>query len=267
LKRILLFTVLAALAVGVRSNADTPQGFRWANLETDSATMAKVRTALKGVAITAIREVGIEGDYALVMAVNREIDAPTPDYDQWYIYNLSLKTGQKRLLAFGYGVKQIDWIGPGASELEITYYDCWECEAATLLTTLRLTRTGWKARWVQKSEHVDYPQPGALVQETPEDDTNEVDQVFALVEGTSKSVEAGSWFHARNLQTGKIEDDVYRYWVDPTTDADHVDTVKGQAAVAWERKICDRSEIVSEPGIGQDSKACRSVKRPAAPKK
>jgi hypothetical protein len=88
-----------------------------------------------------------------------------------------------------------------------------------------------------------------------------------LVEGTSKSVEAGSWFHARNLQTGKIEDDVYRYWVDPTTDADHVDTVKGQAAVAWERKICDRSEIVSEPGIGQDSKACRSVKRPAAPKK
>ncbi len=38
-----------------------------------------------------------------------------------------------------------------------------------------------------RSASVSYPQPGAVVQETPEDDTNEVDRVFALVEGTSKN--------------------------------------------------------------------------------
>ncbi len=68
MKRILLFPVLAALALECGVTRRYAQGFKWINLETDSVTMAKVRTALKGVEITAIREVGIEGDYAVVVA-------------------------------------------------------------------------------------------------------------------------------------------------------------------------------------------------------
>ncbi len=268
MKRILLFVLLVTLAFGVRGFADTPPGFTWVNLETDLGTMAKVRTALTGVAITAIREVGVEGDYALVMAINRETGAPTPDYDQWYVFNLSLRTGEKQPLLFGYGVKQIDWIGPGAAELAITYYHCWECEADLLFTTIRFTKqAGWKARWVNKVEREGYPQPGVLIKTDDLEDDDEVDQVFALVGNTSNKLEAGYWYHAQDPRTGKVEDDVYRDWVDTVTDEDHADEIKGRAAVAWERKLCDVSDVAPGPSIGQDSKACRSVMRSAAPKK
>ncbi len=81
MKRILIFTILVTLALEVRSFAETPPGFTWVNIEKDTSTMTgAVRHALESVPITAIREVGVEGDYALVMAVNmRGFGAPTPD--------------------------------------------------------------------------------------------------------------------------------------------------------------------------------------------
>src|SRR5450631_805495 len=155
----------AMLLLAMRSGrADVPAGFSWVNLESDKATMAAVRRALHDPSISAIREVGVENGFALVMTASRETGAPTPDYDRWSIYNVSFKTGMSRLLISGYGVKLIDWIGTAQDELAITYYDCWECEAATLFTTLRLQKgVGWKARWPNKTQDLTSPQPGAVV--------------------------------------------------------------------------------------------------------
>jgi hypothetical protein len=63
------------------SHADTPPGFFWTNLETDKTTMTEVRHALHDASITAIREVGVEEGFALVMTTSRKAGAPTPDYD------------------------------------------------------------------------------------------------------------------------------------------------------------------------------------------
>ncbi len=212
-------------------HADTPPGFSWTNIETDKATMAEVRHALHDSSITAIREVGVEEGFALVMTTSRETGAPTPDYDLWNIYNISLKTGKSQLLVFGYGVKLLDWIGASNDELAITYYDCWECEAVTLFTTLHFVKSsGWTARWLNKTQKMSYPQPGAVALMTdvgdPYDD-NDVDQVFAVVKHTNKGFAAGSWFHSRNSKTGKIEDDVERYSLDAKTGKDRVEKLDG----------------------------------------
>jgi hypothetical protein len=172
------------------------------------------------------------------------------------------------VLVFGYGVKLLDWIGAANDELAITYFDCWECEAATLFTTLQFIKgSGWRARWPNKTQNSAYPQPGAVALMTdvgePYDD-NDVDFVFAVVTQPGKSFAAGSWFHSRNSKTGKIEDDVERYSLDTKTGKDRVEKLDGQAALNWERRICTPSSIRIQPSFGQHSKACRSILRAPA---
>ena len=87
------------------SYAQLPANFTWINIESDQKVMPLVRRALHDPKITAIREVGVEDGYALVMTASRESDAPTPDYDEWIIYNVVLNSGKSRILAGGYGVK------------------------------------------------------------------------------------------------------------------------------------------------------------------
>jgi len=233
--------------------------------------MTAVRHALHDASITAIREVGVEDGFALVMTASREAGAPTHDYDSWSIYNISLKTGRSQLLVFGYGVKLLDWIGPAKNELAMTYYDCWECEPATVFTTLHFAKgSGWSARWPEKKQNAENPQPGAVALMTdvgdPYDD-DDVDQVFAVVKQPGNSFAVGSWFHSRNSKTGKIDDDVERYSIDSATGKDRVEKLGGQAALNWERRICAPSNIVIQPAMGQDSKACRSVLRTVVPQK
>jgi hypothetical protein len=245
--------------------AQMPPGFSWVNIESDKTTMATVRRALHDPTITSIREVGMKGGFALVMTASRESDAPTPDYDRWTIYNVTLRTGSSQVLTSGYGVKLLDWIGSTKSELAITYYDCWECEAATLFTTFRFKdNIGWQARWPNKTQDAKFPQPGAVVKMTdvgdPYDD-DVVDQVFAVITQPNNHFAVGSWTHSRNAKNGKVDDSVERYSIDPATQEDRIEELSGQAALIWERQICDPSHLLIQPSNGQDSKTCRNILR------
>ncbi len=270
--RILSLFVLATLLFFAQINrAQMPTGFSWVNIELDKTTMATVRHALHDTSISSIREVGLKDGFALVMTASREADAPTPDYDRWSIYNISLATGKSRILVSGYGVKLLDWIGSSKSELAITYYDCWECEAATLFTTLRFkSGIGWRARWSNKTQDGAYPQPGAVVLMNDVGDSyddNDVDQVFAVISQPNDRFSAGRWTHYRSTETGKIKDDVERYFIDATTEEDRVEKLDGPAALNWERKICTQSNILIQPSIGQTTKACRNLFHASAPRK
>jgi hypothetical protein len=265
MRKLLLVVLGLSLLLVKIAVAQMPSGFSWVNIESDKTTMATVRRALHDPTITSIREVGMKGGFALVMTASRESDAPTPDYDRWTIYNVALRTDSVRVLAIGYGVKLLDWIGPAKSELAMTYYDCWECEAATLFTTFRFKdNLGWQARWPNKTQDAKYPQPGSVAIMTdvgdPYDD-EVVDQVFAVITQPNNRFAVGSWTHSRNIKNGKVSDSVERYSVDPTTQEDRIERLTGQAALSWERQICNPSNLLMQPSNGQDSKACRNVLR------
>ena len=251
--------VLALLLVK-SAVAQMPTGFSWVNMESDKTTMTAVRRALHDQTVTSIREVGMKGPFALVMTASREKDAPLPDYDRWTIYNVELRTGRAEILVGGYGVKLQNWLG---MELAITYYDCWECEAATLFTTLHFKdNTGWQARWSNKTQDTDYPQPGAVVQLTdvgdPYDD-DVVDQVFAVVALSGSRFAVGNWTHSRNTKNGKIDDSIKRYSIEPVTQQDRIEQLFGQAALDWEREICNPSSVLIQLSNGQDSEACQKI--------
>jgi hypothetical protein len=244
------------------SVAKTPEGFSWVDLQSDKTTLAAVRHALKASSYTSIRRVGVEGDSAIVMTTSRESGE---EADRWSIYNVTLATNKARVLVSGYRVKVLDWIGSTTPELAITYYDCWGCEAATLFTTIHFTNgMGWSARWPNKKGNADYPQPGAVVSYgdagEPYDD-NDVDQIFAVVNQPDGGFAVGSWFHSRDTKTGKINDDVERYSIDPATGKDRVERLIGDSALKWARELCSQSNTPAGPNVGQSSKACRGALR------
>ena len=250
------------------SYAQHPANFTWINIESDEKVMPLIRRALHDPKITAIREVGVEDGYALVMTVSHDKDDPTPDYDSWTIYNVALSSGKSRILANGYGVKLLDWIPPSGSELAVTYYSCWGCEGALIFTTLHFAKgVGWRARWPDKPDNANSPQPGAVLYYDDDgnlDDSSE--QIYGIVKQPNNSFAVGSWMHSRSDATSKFDDTVECYSIDLTTGQGRKETLTGPAARAWQREICTQSNILIEPSAGQDSKSCRSILKPAPPK-
>jgi hypothetical protein len=255
----MFFLVSSVLLVTLQSGwAEVPDAFSWINLESDQKTMTAVRRAIHDPSITAIREVGVEAGFALVLVASRENSAPTPDYDRWSIYNVELNSGASQLLVSGYGVRLIDWAGAGRDELAVTYYDCWECEAETLFTMIRMQKgVGWKARWINKSQGTRYPQPGILA--SMQDIDDDVKLVFAVVAQPKGGFAVGKWLYSSTAKAGNLDIDVERYSVDPVTNEDRIEKLNGRAALNWEREICTESNISMKPSTGQDSEACRSI--------
>jgi hypothetical protein len=246
------------------SHAQLPSNFSWINLESDKKTMPIVRQALHNHHITAIREVGVKDGFALVMTTSRQPDEPTPDYDSWEIYSINLSTEKSRELFGGYGFKLLEWIGPGNEELALSYSSCWACESATLLTTIHLVPGyGWRARWPNNPLNSASPAlPGAVVDigdmGMPYDE-NDVDQIYAFVKQPDNRFAIGTWIYSRNTVTGKIEQDVERYSIDPKTGNDRTEKLSGQAALDWKRVICNRDNILTQASSGQDSRTCHKI--------
>ena len=261
------FLLTSLLLLTTLSYAQLPANFTWINIESDQKVMPLVRRALHDPNITAIREVGVEDGYALVMTASRDKEDPTPDYDTWTIYNVALNSGKSRVLAIGYGVKILDWIPPSPSELAITYYDCWACEAGTLFTTFHFVNgTGWRARWPGKPTDAGRPLPGAVLIYADEGEFDEsTEQIYAIVKQPDSGFAVGNWTHSRNETTGKFEDDVERYSIDAATGADRVEKLTGKAALDWQREICTQSNVQIEPSAGQDSRRCRAILKPPTP--
>jgi hypothetical protein len=252
--KIFLFAVLTLVRVPVL--AQSPNGFSWIDTSSEKTTMTTIRRALKLNPDTAIRKVGVLDGFAVVFTESAE--------DGWSVYNFSRTSRKAEILVSGYRVKVLTWMGSDPREVGITYLDCWECEAATLFTTIHLSKgTGWSARWPNPKSNPTSPQPGAVVSigdaGAPYNDSD-VDQVFAVVDQKS-GLAAGRWYHSVNATTGKILDDVTKYSVDPATGKGRVDSLTGTSALHWQREICDESRILTRPRIGQNSKACRAVLR------
>jgi len=260
MKRARIILLVFPLLMTIQTFAQASTGFSWIKPETDKATMAVVRHALKLNAYTSLRKVGIVDRFAIVMTTSHE----EGDADQWSIYSLSLATRKSRILVSGYRVTVLDWIGTNSPELAITYFDCWGCEAATLFTTLHYKKDiGWMARWPNKTPDANYPQPGAVVSygdagEPYDDDM--VDQVFSVVLQPNGGFAAGSWFHSRNTKTGKVSNDVEKFYIDLTTGEDRVEQLSGERSLEWRREICTPSNVLLiKASIGQNSKSCRRV--------
>jgi hypothetical protein len=260
----------AGLAVAILSlsmlclgqQADVPPGFHWVDFKRGDDAVAKVEKGLAREDYTAIREIGVSGDFALVFTSNRESGQSTPRGDGWSVYNISLKTGKSRLLLAGYKLEVGGWLrlqSSGMPDLAVSYLNCWECEAVSIFTALHCDpESGWRARWRNEKSPI-LPGVGFLDTDVGDPYTNEdVDQIFAVLapEGTAT---VGTWYHSRDLKTGKITSEVNRYFVDPKAGTDKSVTLRGAGVVPFEVRLCKGEYAL--PGLfqGQSSPSCKRV--------
>src|SRR5450755_1693284 len=66
--------LLISVAFSANACGQMPAGFHWVDFKRESVTVQKVELALKAEDYTAIREIGVLGDFALVMAIRRGSD-------------------------------------------------------------------------------------------------------------------------------------------------------------------------------------------------
>jgi hypothetical protein len=255
--------LLVLLAISATAHGQTPAGFHWVDFKLEFATVQKVEQALKAEEYTAIREIGVSGGFALVMAIRREFDQSVPEGDQWSVYSVSTKSGQVDPLLIGYSLQIKGWISVRSrdeQDLGIVYLHCWECEPASLFTAFHYDpRNGWRVRWANK-ENV--KQPGITFRVTDVGDpyTNEdVDQVFAVLAPKDGVASVGTWYHSRDLATGKLNDGVARFSVDPSTGKDRSVVLGGSEAKECELQLCKATDSWSGPARGQSSRACKGL--------
>ncbi|MDR3792399.1 MAG: hypothetical protein P4L03_03370 [Terracidiphilus sp.] len=271
-----------------------PIGFRWLGIETDTAPMTQVRRALAGKGISAYREVGVQGGYALVFALTRQKNAEDFSTDEWSVWSVHLATGKSELLIKAGAMRFNQWVAlhPPTdksferNELAIDYDECAEeCDGCSKFTLLHLVPgRGWRTRWGQQvSTATGHPTPG--VNECyGEPDAGSLGPVFAVLYGEGGSIEAVRWYRNREPQfdhtedghavikkdpkTGKnlvkITDDIWRYSVDPATGKESEEELSGAAARLMMRRLClGRFPITLTPSLsGKDSELCRPY-RPA----
>jgi len=243
--------------------AQVPAEFHWVDFKGEPAIVSTVEHALKAEHYTAVREIGIRGEFALVMVVRRDSAQDTPLGDQWTVYNLSMKSGSLRTLISGYNLNIKTWIrfqSKGETDLAVVYMDCWECEPASLFTALHYNpREGWRARWTNEKAP---NQPGIvfLITDVGDPYTNEdVDQVFAVFARQGEVASTGTWYHSRDLGSGKVTDTVSKFYVDPVTGKDKSVDLTGQAATQWERQLCRPKGSPYGLYQGQSSQGCKRL--------
>lgn len=263
--------LLVLVSISATACGQMPASFHWVDFRRDTATVQKVEQALTAEDYSAIREIGVADGFALVMAVRRGSGQDIPEGDQWLVYNISTKSWKAQTLLTGYRLEIKSWISfssPEQQDLGIVYLDCWECEPASLFTAFHYdSRNGWRARWANK-ENLKQPGIVFLVTDVGDPYTNEdVDQVFALLSPHDSIASVGTWYHSRDLATGKVADGVARFSVDPSTGKDKSTVLTGMEAKEWELKLCKAADSPSGLAIGQSSRACKgllSAKRKAS---
>jgi hypothetical protein len=264
--------LLVSLAISATARGQMPASFQWVDLRHDAAAVQKVEQALKAEDYTAIREIGVADGFALAMVVRRESGQDVPEGDQWLVYNVSMKSGKVQALLTGSSLQIKRWIGFYSREqqdLGIVYLDCWECEPASLFTAFHCdSRDGWRARWTNKE---DPNHPGITFRLTdvgkPFTNEDDADQVFAVLEPKDGVASVGTWYHSRDLATGKVSDGVSRSSVDPSTGKDRSADLTGSEAKELELQLCKTTDSSWGLAIGQSSHACKgilSVKRKAS---
>ena len=243
--------------------AQPPAGFHWVNFKQEPDTVNRIAQVLRGEDYSAIREIGVLADAALVFTTTRETDTDTPDGDMWTVYSISGEAGSFRKLFSGYEVHVAAWLkfaAGGDADLGITYLDCSGCEPAMLFTALHYERNeGWRARWPAKNPN---RPPGILLMSSDAgapDTDEDVEQIWAVLAPPSAPASVGTWYHARNRTTGQVTNLVTKWQVGPSSREEEPVTLNGSAAGEWERTLCKPVDGLSTVMGGQDAKSCQAL--------
>jgi hypothetical protein len=253
--------VALATAVGATScAAQAPDNFRWVDFHSsnDQDVVNWVTGALGAQKWTAIREIGVEYDQALVITTLRNSAQGTPNRDSFSIWSVSLANRALTHIIDGTNLRIADWLlldVTSPRELAVLYDDCADCDATTYFTTLHydLRQHTWAARWLEgggKTIAVWSAKAPLGVTQT---------QVFAVMADSNGHEVLGTWSHLDYGKQKPAEDAVYRFDVDGQSGTERNQQLFGRDAAAMKEHLCHGQDFVPGLSRGQDSELCVPV--------
>ncbi len=236
------------------ASAQVIDGFGWVDQKTEADTVARITTFLKSKPYTAIREIGLVGQQALVVTTLRKDPTANPGNDMFTVYGVSMKDGSVAELLDGTNLRYIDWqkfYDYDTPELLATYDDCAQCKATTFLTAFYIDRKTrrWGARW--RREIAGAPLYSADVTKN---------YVYALFMNVDQRVVLGTWVsYPEQKKSSRGGEYLFEYRIDPMSDQGTSRPVTLRDALTLKQRLCKGENVVFGIAGGQDGPACREL--------
>jgi hypothetical protein len=262
-RAILSLAAVLALAVPVFAQQPT-DAFRWINFHSKSTSdqdvIVWVTRSLQVDQWTAIREIGVKYDAALVVTSFRATPQSLPADDTFTVWSVSLTSHVTAPLVTGVNLRLFDWerFADGASEdLTALYDNCRNCSASTYFTAFYydVSHHAWGARWINGGQ-------GAPVWNTNQSSGGTWTQVYAVMAEGDGHVELCTWNHFDYGKQKSPTDVLYRYDRDPFSGLDRTAALSGKAADEMKLRLCRGQDAVQGLARGQDSPLCQALVNP-----
>jgi hypothetical protein len=260
---LLKLLMVAMLAAAVSSHSQqAPENFRWVDFHSakDQDVVVWVTRSLQPEKWTAIREIGVQYDAALVVTTLRATPQTSANADTFTIWSLSLTNHSLRPLIKGVNLRWLDWMlfADGAPrELGALYDDCGECEATTFFTAFHydFSQHMWAARWMRGSQAA--PIWSASVSGVT------LTQVYAVLNEPNGLQFVATWNHIDHDKREQVEDVVFRYDRDPFSGLERTQLLSGKDADVMKQRLCNAQNAAPELARGQDSLLCQPLAKPS----
>jgi hypothetical protein len=239
-----------------------PENFRWIDFHSqkDQDVVVWVTRSLAVGDWTAIREIAVEYDAALVVTTDRATPQSPPNTDSFTVWSASLTEHTAMPLMRGVNLRWQDWMrfaDDAPYELSVLYDDCRDCIANTYFTAFHydVKTHNWLARWIRNSQGV----PMFSANTPPGVDWTQAYAVFAEGNGREYLV---TWSHFDYASKKPSDDFMYRYDQDPVSGLDRTQPLAGQSATDMKMRICRGQDAVTGLSRGQDSEVCQKLLPP-----
>jgi hypothetical protein len=258
---------ILALAAASAVAQPTSEAFHWIDFRDakDAPTVAWVTQSLKAEKWTAIREIGVQWDSALVLTSLRATPQSTPPSDMYTVWSVNLSKREVQPLFHGANPRILDWTTFGGAsqivpELGLVYDDCYGCDApSTFFTTLYYNYTdhAWRARWMRGDQAAALWSAGTVAGVVRT-------QIYGLLTEPPGRNALATWSHYDYGKSKPPEDYVYEYSVDPSSGLEQTQRLSELHAGEMEQRLCKANPGGADPALaelarGQDSAVCREL--------
>lgn len=268
LARLGLASLATLLAPALALNAQqAPDNFRWIDFHSqkDQDVVAWVTRSLAVEDWTAIREIAVEYDAALVVTTKRPTPQSNALADSFTVWTVSLTSHSIAPLVRGVNLRWLDWMrfaDSAPEELAILYDNCTDCSANTYFTAFHydVRDHAWSARWIRNGQ-------GAPMWSANTPTGVEWSQAYAAFAEPNGREFVATFSHFDYTNKKPPDNFVYSYDLDPFSGLERSLPLTGKDATDMELRICAAQNAVADLERGQDSPICQQLLKPVAVRK
>lgn len=244
-----------------------PENFRWVDFHSqkDQDIVTWVTRSLAVENWSAVREIAVQYDAALVITTRRATPQSPATADSFNVWSASLTEHTVTPLVSGVNLRWLDWMrfADGApQELAVLYDNCRDCAANTYFTAFHydLKVHQWAARWIRGGQ-------GAPLWSANTPPGMVWTQVYAGIAEPNGREFVATWSHFDYDNKKPSNDVVFRYDLDPFSGLERSLQLVGKDADAMQVRLCRGADAVPDLQRGQDSQLCRDLIKPIPERK